>query len=366
MASRILIVDDDPRIRSLCQHALASPDLSFDEAIDGQQGLDMALRNTYDLVLLDVEMQRMNGLEVCRRLRENPPAPNLKIVMFSGNAPADELAQMMLAGADDFLTKPFSNVQLKARVRAALRLKHAQDRTDLLNRDLLTFNQELEKAVNARDLDLIHARNALVLALAKLAEYRDNETGAHLMRLQSYCRILAESAAREPSFATQLTPSFIEMFVCCSPLHDIGKVGLPDGILLKPGKLEPDERLIMQTHTVIGAETLKHVAQEQGFALVFLQMAGDIARFHHERYDGTGYPDRLEGNDIPLSARLLAVGDVYDALRSRRVYKPAYSHQETLEIMMQLFHGHFDPGLLKPFLRAAPLFDRAFEEAKDK
>ena len=176
-------------------------------------------------------MPEMTGLEVLPHLREARPGPHLKIILFSGRVSPDELAQLLLAGADDFLTKPFSLVQLQARVQAALRLKDAQDRSDLLNRHLLAVNAELEQNLTARDSDLVQARNALVLALAKLVEQRDSETGAHLVRLQRYCRCLAEEAALLPSFAGQIDANFIQMLECCAPLHDIGKVGLPDHIL---------------------------------------------------------------------------------------------------------------------------------------
>src|SRR5262249_4990844 len=166
---------------------------------------------------------------------------------------------------DDSLLKPFTAVQLQSRVQAALRLKRAQERTDLLNRQLLVVNRELERHLSARDSDLVQARNALALALAKLAEDRDTDTGAHLLRLQGFSRRLAEAAARRPAFAGQIDANFLEMLACCAPLHDIGKVGLPDHILLKPGRLEPQERAVMQTHTVIGADTLREVARQHGF-----------------------------------------------------------------------------------------------------
>jgi response regulator RpfG family c-di-GMP phosphodiesterase len=200
----------------------------------------------------------------------------------------------------------------------------------------------------------------LVLALAKLVEYRDTETGAHLLRLQTYSRRLAEAAARLPAFASQIDRNFIDMLACCAPLHDIGKVGLPDHILLKPAKLEPDERVVMQTHTVIGADTLKEVARQHGFALGFLQMAMDITRHHHERYDGSGYPDHLAGSDIPLSARLVSIADVYDALRSPRVYKPALSHAVTVEMLLQGFGTQFDPALLEAFRECLDDFERIY------
>jgi response regulator RpfG family c-di-GMP phosphodiesterase len=294
--------------------------------------------------------------------REQPPAPHLKIIMCSGRAGGDELAQILLAGADDFLTKPPSLVQLRARVKAALRLKDAQERSDRTAGQLLAVNRELEEGLSARDSDLVHARNALVLALATLVTHRDHETGAHLKRLQDFSRLLAEAAAALPAFAGQITPEFIEMLACCAPLHDIGKVGLPDHVLLKPGKLEDDERVVMQTHTVIGAQTLDEVARRHNFALAFLEMAADIARHHHERWDGTGYPDGLAGTDIPLAARIVALADVYDALRSRRVYKPALSHVATVQVMTENCPGHFDPALLQVFQRCAHRFEAIFRE----
>jgi response regulator RpfG family c-di-GMP phosphodiesterase len=364
-APRILCVDDEPSIRMFCRFALQADGLTCDEVGGGEEALEVLQQKAYDLVLLDVLMKGMGGPEVCRRLREQPPCPHLKIIMCSGKASGDEMAQIMLAGADDYLSKPLSITQLRARVKAALRLKEAQDRSDLMTRQLLTVNHELERNLNTRDSDLVHARNALVLALAKLVSYRDSETGAHLVRLQKFTRCLAEEAAASPNFAAQITPTYLEMLECCAPLHDIGKVGLPDHILMKPGRLDGDERVIMQTHTVIGSDTLRAVANHHGFALAFLQMAGDIARHHHERFDGRGYPDRLAGSDIPLAARLVAIADVYDALRSRRVYKPALSHAAALQMMTEGCQGQFDPALVQVFLRCAPRFEAIFREVGD-
>jgi response regulator RpfG family c-di-GMP phosphodiesterase len=362
---RVLVVDDESSIRAFCRHVLQPEGLQCDEAVDGLAGWEAARDNTHDLLLVDVDLPVMSGLELVRRLRESPPCPHLKVIMISGQSTADEMARMLLAGADDYLTKPFSLLQLQGRVKAALRLKEAQDRSELLTRRLLAVNAELEGNLTNREGDLVHARNALVLALAKLVEHRDTETGAHLLRLQRYSRCLAEAAADSPTFADQIDQHFIEMLECCTPLHDIGKVALPDHILLKPGKLTPDERVLMQTHTIIGAETLKEVAKHHGSALAFLQMAIDITRHHHERFDGQGYPDRLAGSDIPLAARITAIADVYDAMRSRRVYKPALSHSATLQLMTEGSAGHFDPALLQVFQRCAPQFDKIFHELAD-
>jgi response regulator RpfG family c-di-GMP phosphodiesterase len=362
---RILIVDDQPFVRSFCRIALEQQGHACDEAEDGPAALRLFRNQPYDLVLLDIDMPVMSGWQVCRELRGLPGRSHLKIVLFSGRASPDDLAKMMLAGADDYLTKPFTPVQLASRVQAALELQHAQARMDRLNRDLLAVNHELETHLSARDSDLIEARNALVLALAKLAESRDNDTGAHLQRLQVYSRRLAEQALYSPLFCDQLDRHFVDMLACCAPLHDIGKVGLPDFILQKPGPLSPEERKLMQTHTVIGAETLREVARRHGFALAFLRMSIDIARHHHERFDGEGYPDRLKGESIPLAARIVTICDVYDALRSRRVYKAAMPHAEVVSAIIAGSGMQFDPGLVDCFRQCADDFERIFAEVKD-
>jgi response regulator RpfG family c-di-GMP phosphodiesterase len=363
--SRVLIVDDQPDIRRLCRVALVAEGFACDEAGAGPDAVTLAAKNPYDLVLLDVDLPGFSGEEVLRRLRQNPPTPHLKVVMFSGAANGDELSRILLGGADDFLTKPFSMVQLRARVKSALRLKDAQDRSDVLNRQLLALNRELEQTVEARDGELIRARNGLVLALAKLVEHRSAETGSHLLRLQRYCRVLAEEAATLPAFGTLVDENFIRTLEDSAPLHDIGKAALPDHVLNKPGPLDANDRIVMQTHTTIGGDTLREVARRHPFATGFLHMAIDIARHHHERWDGTGYPDRLAGADIPLAARLLALADVYDALRSKRVYKPALSHTTAVMTIVEGSPGHFDPAVVEVFRKTADQFDRIFRELND-
>ena len=360
--SRVLIVDDQADIRRLCRVALGAEGLVCDEAGTGPDAVALAAMHPYDLVLLDVDLPGFSGEEVLRRLRQRPPTRHLKVVMFSGAASGDDLSRILLAGADDFVTKPFSVIQLRARVKAGLRLKDAQDRSDVLNRELLTVNAELEQALEARDDELLRARNGLVLALAKLVEHRSTETGKHLLRIQRYCRLLAEEAATIPAFATIIDANLIRVMEDAVPLHDIGKAALPDHVLNKPGPLATEERLIMQAHTTIGADTLREVARQHPFATAFLHIAIDIARYHHERWDGSGYPDRLAGPDIPLVARIVAIADVYDALRSRRVYKPGLSHHTAVLTMTEGSVGHFDPALVEVFRRVAPQFDRVFRD----
>jgi response regulator RpfG family c-di-GMP phosphodiesterase len=359
---RILIVDDESGMRMFCREVLRGEGLDCAEAADGPTALELLARSPFDLVLLDINMPRMSGTEVLSRLRQSPPSPNIKVILFSGQATPDDLSQLLLAGADDYLTKPFSLVQLLGRVHTALRLKDAQDRSDQLNADLAVVNAGLENLLTGRNSDLIQTRNALMLSLARLVEHREARESRHLQRLPRYCRVLAEAAAVSPTFAGQVDAAFVELLVCCAPLHDIGKVGLPDHILLKPGRLTPDERVLMQAHTTIGAETLETVAQENCSALGFLRMAIDIVRHHHERYDGTGYPDRLSGSAIPLAARIVAICDVYDALRCRRSYKPALGHAAALQLMTQSAGAQFDPALLHLFLGCAGEFERIHDE----
>jgi putative two-component system response regulator len=362
---RILVVDDEEGIRQFCRAVLMGDGRTCDEAPDAETALTLVKQKPYDLILTDVNMSGITGFELTRQLRASPTVQHQKVLMFSGAATSDELAKMLSVGADDFLIKPLSIVTLQGPVLSALRMKDLQDRGDLLNLRLHAVNEELERNLNTKEGDLVHARNALVLALARLVEHRDGQPGARLTRMQQYCRAMAVEASTTPGYAGQINDTFIEMVVCCAPLHDIGKIGLPDHILLKPGKLSPEERMAMQTHTTVGADTLKQVAESHGAAMGFLYMAAEIARHHHERWDGAGYPDRLKGNDIPLPARLVAICDVYDALRSRRAHKPALAHPAALQLMSETCTGQFDPGLFGVFLRCGEEFERVFRQNPD-
>jgi response regulator RpfG family c-di-GMP phosphodiesterase/serine/threonine protein kinase len=363
---RVLIADDSTTSRRFARLILEQEGLICDEATDGKQALAAAQARPYDLVLLDVNMPHLTGPEVLRRLREQPPGPNLKVILLSGGMSPDEMADLLEAGADDFLPKPPSIPQLVGRVKAALSHKDAQDRSDLLNRHLLAVNSELERSLRAGASDLAQSRNALLVALAELAELRAGQTGAHLERLQRYCRCLAEAAATLPAFAGQIDDNFVDMLEGCAPLHDIGQAALPDHILRKAGKFDHEERLIMQTHTTLGADILQGIARRHRCALALLQMAADIARHHHEAYDGNGYPDRLAGSAIPLAARIVTVADVYDALRSRRPHRPPLAHLLAVELMTEGCPGRFDPHLLGVFQRCAGHFERIFRDMPEQ
>ena len=362
---RVLIVDDNAQVREFTRFGLECDDIQCDEATNGEEALNQVRLVPYDLVLLDIDMPGMQGNEVCRRLRDDPPVTNLKIIMFSGRATPDEMAQIMNDGADDFIPKPFSVMQLRARVRAALRLRSAQHRAEILNEHLLALNRNLDSNLTARDAQFAMSRKVLILTLAELAGTRDELAAGHLSRMTLYCRCIAEEATRTECWREHIDEGFIDSLECCVPLHNIGNVMLPEALLKKPGTLSMEERLFMQTHTTAGAELLEKKARKHGMLGGLLQMALDVIRHHHERYDGTGYPDGLAGDTIPLAARIVSIADVYDALRSRRPHKPPLSHATAVRIMKDQCHGQFDPGLLQLFLRCAPEFERICQKNPD-
>ena len=363
---RVLVVDDESPVRELCRQLLEAEGVMVEVAANGAQGLALAAKGEFDVVLLDVAMPDLTGVEVLARLRQQHPRSHIKVLMFSGHTTPEEMSEMLSRGADDFLTKPFSVAQLVARVQNLLRLKAAQDKAAALNRHLAAMNAELEAEVHESGGDADAIQNTLVLALARVLEQREGRGTGHPLRMQKYCRTLAEAAAIHPSFSGQIDCPFVDTLAWVAPLHDIGRVGLPDHILLKVGPLAPEERLTMETHTVIGSEALREVAeaQEDGGA-AFLQMAMEVTRSHHERYDGTGYPDRLAGDAIPLSARLVSIADAYDALRCRRLYKPALPHAAAVQILLQNSPGQFDPAVLEVFQQVVGQFEAIFRETPD-
>jgi putative two-component system response regulator len=363
---RILVVDDEGSVRELCKQLLEAEGAIVDLAGGGSQGVTLAAKGDYDLVLLDVAMPDMTGVEVLAKLRLQHPQSHLKVLMFSGHTTPEEMSDMLSRGADDFLTKPFSVAQLLARVQNLLRLKTAQDQAAMMNRQLVASKKELELELNDKGGDSDAVRNALALILARLVEQREGRGTGHPIRMQKYCRTLAEAAANHSSFANEIDCPFVDLLECCAPLHDVGRVGLPDHVLMKVGPLTPEERMTMETHTVIAADALREVVKPEGHAgQQFLDMATQVTRHHHERHDGTGYPDRLAGEAIPLAARLVAVADVYDALRCRRLYKPALPHSAAVQIITQNSPGQFDPNVLEVFRQVAVRFEAIFRESPD-
>lgn len=308
-----------------------------------------------DLILLDVMMPEMDGYEVMRRLRANPATADIPVIFVTAlNADEDEEHGLAL-GAVDYVTKPLKPAILLARVRSQLELKHARDRLRDQN-DWL----EAEIARRMRTNELI--KDVTLYGLAALAEVRDNETGNHLHRTRAYIETLMAHLCEHPDYAAALTPEARQIIAKAAPLHDIGKVGIPDHILLKPGKLTPDEFEIMKTHARIGGdaimdavkrvvgERVEHADLPAPEDFTFLEVARDIATHHHERWDGSGYPDGLRGDAIPLAARLMAVADVFDALTCRRPYKAPWPLEKAVALIVDGRGSHFDPQLVDAFL----------------
>ncbi len=346
----LLVVDDEP----LNLTVLA--DLFKDEmrvlvAKDGEQALKRAAGTPRpDLILLDVMMPGMDGYEVCRRLKAMPEARDIPVIFVTALSEARDESAGLEAGAIDYITKPIYPPVVRARVQAHLALVD-QTRT-------------LERLVAERTRELALTRDLTIHALASLAETRDNETGNHIRRTQHYMRLLAEHLRGHPRFAAELTDAAIDLLFKSAPLHDIGKVGIPDAILLKPGKLTEDEFLVMKCHPEIGRDALL-AAEELMPSNSFLRTARDIAYCHHEKWDGSGYPRGLAGEAIPLAGRLMAVADVYDALICRRVYKPAFTYEEAANLILAGRGGHFDPDIVDAFLVLRPQFEAVADQFAD-
>jgi response regulator RpfG family c-di-GMP phosphodiesterase len=363
---RALIVDDELHVRMLHRVILQSLQVECVEAKDGTSALAAAMSSgpkggPFDLILLDLGLPDMDGYEVCRRLRERSANQHLKVIVVSGKGDQNELAEALPRGADDYIPKPFEPRQLLAKVSHALRMKDAQERIHMLTEQLMLTNQQLQESLASRGEDVRRAHDALLFTMAKMAESRDGETPGHLRRLQLYTRVLAQEIAPHPPWVGLVDERFLEQMERCVPLHDIGKIGLPDNVLLKPGKLSSAERALMETHPIIGDRILEVLGREHGHSLEFLGMARAIVRHHHERFDGRGYPDRLSGDAIPATARLLAVADVYDALRRKRQHKPAMPHDKAIEVM-QNSPGQFEPTLIEALSKCAGEWEHIYRD----
>jgi putative two-component system response regulator len=302
-----------------------------------------------DLILLDIMMPEMDGFEVMQRLKAMPAHRDIPVIFLTAKSTVEDEMRGLVVGAVDYITKPISPPIVLARVRNHLELKMARD-------FLRNENAYLEQEVARRTGQVAAIQDVTIRAMASLAETRDTDTGNHIRRTQEYVRLLAEKLQKHPRFAYFLSDDNIMLLYKSAPLHDIGKVGIPDRILLKPGKLTPEEMEIMKTHTTLGRDAIAAAEAELGVAVSFLGFAKEIAYSHQEKWDGSGYPEGLAGDAIPISARLMAVADVYDALISRRVYKPAMSHEKAVTIIAQGRGSHFDPDITDAFLSLAEEF----------
>jgi len=345
----VLIVDDSPENISIATNVLRDS-YRTKVATNGFRALLLAEgEDKPDLILLDVVMPDLDGYEVCRRLKQNPATESIPVIFLTTQSSVEEETRGFECGAVDYIHKPFSPPIMRARVRAHLLAKEAQD-------FLHQQNEILERKVQQRTHELSTMQDVTIAALASLAETRDNETGNHIRRTQHYVKALAIELRDHPRFRETLTPDAIELLFKSAALHDIGKVGIPDAILLKPGRLTEDEFEIMKRHTTLGRDAIDVAAAGLDFEVAFLRFAQEITYSHQEKWDGSGYPLGIGGDDVPISARLMAVADVYDALISRRVYKEPMPHRDAVEVISAGSGSHFDPDIVDAFLNIADAF----------
>lgn len=341
-SGRILVVDDEATMRRLLEKLLRLEGYEVVLASTGEQALSEVFARGADTVLLDLRMPGMSGLEVCRQIRTHPRTQHTPVVFITAVNDRELRRQGMEAGADDFLSKPFDEVELLARIRNGVRVKRYYDGME-------EQKEQLERAVERRTSELAAvvaqltriqqelrtSQEETIYRLSRAAEFRDDETGQHLQRMSWYCHLLGSRSG--------LDEQTCEMLRIASPMHDVGKLGIPDRILLKPGRLTPEEFAVMKTHAEIGYRIL------HGSEAVPLRMAATIAHTHHEKWDGNGYPRGLKGEEIPLIGRIAAVADVFDALTSSRPYKPAWPLDAALDLMRKSAGSHFDPALIEVF-----------------
>lgn len=344
----VLIVDDSEMNRELLSRRLSKMNLELTEASNGEEALKAMKQQSFDLVLLDIMMPVMDGYETLEKMQKNEDTQRIPVIMITALDDVDSAVRCIDMGAVDYITKPFNPTLLKSRVTSSLERKRISDEDE--NRRLQTelSNEYLSEQVREKVREISKSQLAAIFAMSKLAESRDPETGEHLERMREYCKVLSEQLSRMPKYRSIIDREFVENIYAASPLHDIGKVGVDDAVLLKPGKLNAEEWTQMKLHPVIGAETLREVdRQHPGNSFIKTGIA--IAEGHHEKWDGSGYPYGKSGDDIPLVARILALGDVYDALTSKRCYKDAFSHEKSVSIILEGDGNHFDPDIVMAF-----------------
>ena len=354
----VLVVDDTPDNLTLITNLLKDR-YRTKIATNGEKALKVAVTGTPpDLVLLDIMMPVMDGYEACRRLKADRKTSGIPVIFLTAKTEEADETLGFEAGAVDYITKPISPPILLARVETHLQLKAVRD----FLVDKAVF---LEEEVLKRTREVQMIQDVTIVAMASLAETRDNETGNHIRRTQNYVRVLAKQMQTHPRFRDVLTDETIELLYKSAPLHDIGKVGIPDRILLKPGKLTPEEFEIMKTHTTLGRDAILAAEARLDVSNSFLSLAREIAYSHQEKWDGSGYPEGLSGDDIPVSARLMAVADVYDALISRRVYKAPLSHDDAVAVIVEGSGAHFDPDLVAGFVELESEFRAIAQQFSD-
>ncbi|MDF2922855.1 MAG: chemotaxis protein CheY [Paenibacillaceae bacterium] len=349
----ILVVDDTPDNLALVSGLLKN-NYKVKVATNGQKALEIARSSAPDLILLDVMMPVMDGYETCRQFKQHAELKDIPIIFLTAKNEIEDENRGFDLGAVDYIVKPISSPILLSRVKTHLTLKQSQD-------FLRDQNEYLEKEVSRRMKEIYQIQDASIMSMAALAEIRDPETGKHIQRTKLYIEELATLLRQSEKYSHVLTQQSVDLIVTSAPLHDIGKVGIPDHILLKPGRLTYEEFEIMKTHTAIGRDAIARAEMVMDKPETFLRFAKEIVYSHHEKWDGTGYPEGLSGEAIPLSARLMAVADVYDALTSKRVYKEAFPHSKAVELIISESGKHFDPEIVQIFIRCQHKFKEISE-----
>ena len=345
----VLIVDDTEENVDILVEAL-SHEYEISVAMDGISAMEYIHEHQPDLILLDIIMPGMDGYEVCRKLKQDTATHEIPIIFLTALTHEQDEAKGLDLGAVDYITKPFSSRLVKARVRNQLELK--------LHRD------HLEKLIQARTHELELTQEVTIESLGTLAEYRDPETGGHIKRTQNYVKLLAEHLKNHPNYRDYLDSTTIAFLYKSAPLHDIGKVGVSDNILLKPGKLTDEEFTEIKKHSIYGRDAIA-VSEKRLGTKSFLQYARIMAESHHEKWDGTGYPHGQKAEEIPIPGRLMAIADVYDALISKRVYKPPFTHDKAVAIITEGKGKHFDPNMVDAFLELEDHFRQIALEYAD-
>ena len=354
----VLVVDDTPDNLSLMTGLLRGLYRVL-AANNGHRAIEIARSaNPPDLILLDIMMPGMSGYEVCETLKADPATRNIPIIFLTALTTTEDEKHGLELGAADFITKPVNPPIVLARVATQLQVKAAAD-------FLRDQNDYLEQEVQRRGQELAAIQDVTILAMASLAETRDNDTGNHIRRTQHYVKLLAEHLREHPRFKQFLTEHTISLLFKSAPLHDIGKVGIPDRILLKPGRFEAHEFELMKSHCRLGRDAIQHAEDQLGISVDFLKYAKEIAYWHQEKWDGSGYPEGLAGDAIPISARLMAVADVDDALISRRVYKEGMPHEQAVQIIREGRGKHFDPDITDAFLELGTQFQAIAQRYAD-
>ncbi len=347
--SGIIVIDNDAGSCSMLAEIspLHGNDLSFFTDLDSLLPVMETL--TPDIFLIGCEKGNSAGFDACMKIKAESRLQDIPIIFLSTDADPASKVRAFELGAVDYITKPFQISEVRARVSVHLKLSLLQEK--------LKFRQMMERKVK----EVSDAQLATIFALAKLAEQRDGDTGAHLERVREFCRILAVRLGENSAYSDKITPEFIECIQHAAPLHDVGKIAIPDSVLLKRGVLTPEEFRVMKSHTIIGAENMQTVYNHYS-GNMFIGMGIEIALYHHERWDGSGYPDGLIGRNIPLSARIMALADVYDALRADRCYRNGFSHAIVRSMIGEEEGTHFDPVIVKAFFEIEARFDRVYED----